>query len=123
MAHTSLGQSRSLLKAKFNELGKEMKKDGGVEALPDSEREAANNFFNQLEEYGLFVARNGEVEHWLSYLGVTAHKSIWLSAIFERMGSDSKDPNYVKPREGDVWGFMGKISQWMMDDNRKGIPK
>jgi hypothetical protein len=42
-----------------------MKTDGGVDALPQEEKEAANNLFNQLEEYGIFTVRTGEVEHWL----------------------------------------------------------
>ena len=45
----SLGQTRSLIKNKFTELGKDMKKDGGVNALAAPEKEAANNLFVSIE--------------------------------------------------------------------------
>ena len=123
ISHQPLGQTRSLLKNKFGELNKDMKKDGGVNALPHEESEAANNLFNQLEEYGIFTVRIGEVEHWLSNLNVNAHKSVWISQIFEKMGSDPQSPDYVKPDNDDVWEFMNRISKWMKNENRKGIPK
>lgn len=123
ISHQPLGQTRSLLKNKFGEINKDMKKDGGVNALPQEEQEAANNLFNQLEEYGIFTVRIGEVEHWLSDLNVNAHKSIWISEIFDRMGSNPVSEDYVKPGEGDVWEFMKRISNWMKDEKRKGIPK
>jgi predicted ATPase len=123
ISHQPLGQTRSLIKNMFGTLGKDMKKDGGLDALPDSEKEAANNLFNQLEEYGMFTVRTGEVEHWLSNLGVKAHKSVWLSEIFLKMGADPTDSNYLKPSNDDVWDFMNKISQWMSNEKRKGIPK
>lgn len=123
ISHQPLGQTRSLIKNMFSTLGKDMKKDGGLDALLDSEREGANNLFNQLEEYGIFTVRRGEVEHWLSNLGVKAHKSLWLSEIFLKMGADPTDSNYLKPSNDDVWDFMNKISQWMSNEKRKGIPK
>lgn len=123
ISHQPLGQTRSLLKNKFDELGKDMKKDGGINALPEQEKEAASNLFNQLEEYGIFVVRIGEVEHWLSNLNVNAHKSVWISEIFEKMGSDPSSQDYIKPMDDDVWDFMKRISVWMKNEKRKGIPK
>ena len=117
-----LGQLRASIKKKFNDLEIDMKKDGGISALPHQEKEAAENLFNQLEDYGLFVVRNGEVEHWLSSLKVDVHKSNWLPAIFEKMGSNPSSKNYVKPSNGDVWDFMEKIGSWMTNDERRGIP-
>ncbi|MCA0348959.1 MAG: ATP-binding protein [Bacteroidetes bacterium] len=123
ISHQPLGQTRSLIKNKFTALKKDMKSDGGIEALPDSEKEAANNLFNQLEEYGFFTVRKGEVEHWLSNLGVKAHKSVWLSEIFLKMGSNPSSSSYVKPTNDDVWNFIERISKWMNNGERKGIPK
>tara|TARA_R110002049_G_scaffold25962_1_gene90737 strand:- start:390 stop:2054 length:1665 start_codon:yes stop_codon:yes gene_type:complete len=123
ISHQPLGQTRSLLKNKFSEINKDMKKDGGIYALPDSEKEAAENLFNQLEEYGIFIVRKGEVEHWLESLKVNAHKSVWLSEIFLKMGADPNNPNYIKPQDNDVWNFIGKIQKWMTNEVRKGIPK
>lgn len=123
ISHQPLGQTRSLIKNKFSELGIDMKTAGGINALPREEKEASENLLNQLEEYGIFVVRIGEVEHWLQNLGVTAHKSVWLPQMFEKMGSNPSDENFVKPSEGDVWEFVAKINTWMSDENRKGIPK
>jgi predicted ATP-dependent endonuclease of OLD family len=123
ISHQPLGQTRSLLKHKFEELGKDMKKDGGINALPDQEKEAANNLFNQLEECGIFSVRIGEVEHWLSNLNVNAHKSIWISKIFDKMGSDPTTHDYIRPSDDDVWDFIKRISIWMRNEKRKGIPK
>ncbi|WP_431121052.1 ATP-dependent nuclease [Flagellimonas flava] len=123
ISRTQLGQARTLLKNKFAELNLDMKNDGGINALPHEEKEAANNLFNQLEEYGIFTVRIGEVEHWLSELDIEVHKSMWISKIFEKMGSDSDSPDYVKPADNDVWAFMKRINKWMNDDQRKGIPK
>ena len=123
ISHQPLGQTRSLIKNKFSELSIDMKKDGGINALPQSEREASENLFNQLEEYGIFTVRTGEVEHWLQSLGVTAHKSVWLPEMFDKMGSDPNDPGFIKPSTGDVWEFIGRINTWMSKETRKGIPK
>lgn len=123
ISHQPLGQIRSLLKNKFSEINKDMKKDGGINALPESEKEAAENLFNQLEEYGIFIVRKGEVEHWLETLEVNAHKSVWLSEIFLKMGADPSNPTYVKPENNDVWDFIAEIEKWMSNENRKGIPK
>lgn len=123
ISHQPFGQTRSLIKNKFSELGIDMKKDGGINALPPSEKEASENLFNQLEEYGIFVVRTGEVEYWLQNLGVEAHKSVWLPQMFEKMGADPNDSNFVKPSEGDVWEFISHINDWMSNENRKGIPK
>ncbi len=123
ISHQALGQTRSLLKNKFTEINKDMKKDGGIYVLPDSEKEAAENLFNQLEEYGIFIVRKGEVEHWLETLNIKAHKSIWLSEIFLKMGADPNDSDYIKPEDNDVWNFIGEIQKWMSNEIRKGIPK
>jgi len=123
ISHQPYGQTRSLIKNKFSELKIDMKKDGGINALPRSEKEASENLFNQLEEYGLFTVRTGEVEHWLQSLGVKAHKSVWLPQMFEKMGADPNDSNFIKPSKGDVWEFIGQINTWMSDETKKGIPK
>ncbi len=118
----NLSQTRSQIKKKLVDSGKDMKKDGGINLLEAADKEAAENMFNQLEEYGLFVVRNGEVESWLSNLGVKVHKSVWLSSMFEKMGSNPESADYLKPTDDDVWAFMGEIKKWMSNNLRKGIP-
>ncbi len=46
------------------------------------EREEFTDFFNQLDEYGAFVIKNGELESWLKNLKVSGHGSKWLIDIF-----------------------------------------
>ncbi len=102
--------------------GTAWKTNGGLAVLPVNEQQGANDFFNQLEDYGVFVVRSGEVEAWLSHLNVPKSKPNWLPQMFERMGEDPADAAYVQPAPGDVWDFMGRIRQWVDNPNRKGIP-
>jgi len=62
------------------------------------------------------------VEGWLNYLGVSSKERGWRAEIFERMGSDPANSDYVRPAKGDVWDFIGSISQWLRNPARKGIP-
>ncbi len=118
----SLGPMRQEIKKKFDHLGIDMKKQGGVSALPCEEKEAAENLLQQLSEYGLFVVPNGESEYWLKQLKVSGHGPKWLVKIFEKMGENPDMPDYIKPEDGDVWDFMGGIKKWTAAVNRKGIP-
>lgn len=122
ITQTPLGTIRQTLKQKFSDLNIDMKRDGGISALPDDEREAAENLLNQLAEYGLFVVANGELEYWLKHLGATGHGPKWLVEIFEKMGENPEHPDYIKPEIGDVWAFIERIKNWTSSASRKGIP-
>lgn len=102
--------------------GKDFKKAGGLALLNGKELEAAQNLLQDLARYGLFVVPSGEVESWLAKLEVDRSKHKWLRSIFEKMGSDPNSPSYVRPEDGDVWGFVGEIAGWMADKRRRGIP-
>jgi len=119
--HQPLGSHRSAIKQKFDESGKNMKK-GGVEILSATDKEAANNLFNQLAEYGLFVVRNGELESWLGSLNATGHGSEWLIDIFQKMGDDPDSSTFLKPSNDNVWAFIYELKKWLNNSNRKGIP-
>lgn len=93
----------------------------GITALTES-RSNAEKLLKKLEEYGLFVVPNGEIETWLSSLGVSGHGTDWLIRMFSVLGSDPNDTNYVNPSSGDIWDFMDRIGTWTNDPNRKGIP-
>ena len=122
LEHQSLANLRSSIKKKLGDSGKDMKRDGGVEILSDSDKEAANNLFDKLAEYGLFVVRKGELESWLLNLGSTGHGPAWLIDIFEKMGEDPESPSYLKPSIGDIWSFLAEIKKWCDNPTRKGIP-
>ena len=118
----SLDQSRALLNKKFKELNLDMKRNGGIEQLPSCDRSSAEDLFSQIEEYGLFSLRFGELESWLKVLGVTGHGPKWLIDIFEKMGDNPDAPNYMKPTDADVWKFTYTIRSWLNNPHRKGIP-
>lgn len=90
--------------------------------LHGGDKEACSNFLNQLEEYGVFVIRKGELESWLKPLGAAGHGSNWLIDIFTKMGENPDKLDYLKPTAGDVWDFIGVVKTWIDNISRKGIP-
>jgi hypothetical protein len=38
------------------------------------------------------------------------------------MGGDPSAAGYVKPKAGEVWDFMRRVSAWIDNPLRKGIP-
>jgi len=101
---------------------KYFKTNGGINLLSGKEKETAESFCNDLEKYGLFLVRKGEVEAWLKNLGVEASKHNWREKIFKAMGSDPESDGYVKPDKTDVWNFLGHVHDWLTNPDRKGIP-
>jgi hypothetical protein len=119
----SLATARSAVKQRFDETGKDMKKDGGVDALSGGDKEAAENLLDRLCEYGLFVVRHGELESWLPSLGIRGKGPNWLVNVFDKMGEDPNASDYLKPSSGDVWAFIAEVKAWLMSPSRKGIPQ
>lgn len=124
LLHGSMASSRVAVKVAMDATGRDMKRDGGVAILDHSAKEAAEHLLSQLAEYGVFVVPGGELESWLSTLQVPIgkHGPSWLIEVFEKMGEDPTDPGYVRPTDNDVWKFVAKIKNWLVDANRKGIP-
>jgi ABC-type cobalamin/Fe3+-siderophores transport system ATPase subunit len=120
--HQSLANLRHAVNQKFEASGKKMNSEGGVEILSDSDKEAANNLFDKLAEYGVFAVRRGELESWLPKLGATGHTPSWLITVFQKMGEDPESVGYLKPSNDDVWSFIGEIKKWFTNPTRKGIP-
>jgi hypothetical protein len=122
MWHEPLATMRGKLKAAFDQSGHDMKRDGGLDILEQTDRNAAQDLWKQLEAYGLFLVPGGEVESWLKDLKVTGHGPTWLIAVFEKMGSDPTLASYVRPNEADVWKFFSRIREWLVNPDRLGIP-
>ncbi len=117
----STNTSRGFIKTKFDEKATNFKTNGGIEVLDQAEKEACNNLFDQLNEYGIFPVRNGELESWLKALKPNAnHSPQWLIDIFEKLGEDPTSHSYVKPSAGDVWEFMFGVKSWFSNPKRKG---
>jgi ABC-type cobalamin/Fe3+-siderophores transport system ATPase subunit len=119
---SSLSTARSAVKQRFDQTGKDMKREGGIQLLGAADREAASNLLERLAEYGLFAVPHGELESWLKNLGATGHSPAWLISIFEKMGEDPTGASYVKPWDDDVWAFLGQVRRWLTNPTRKGIP-
>ncbi len=122
ISHQPLGSHRAAINQKLEMTGRDMKRDGGVELLQGPEKEAANNLLDQMNEYGIFVVRKGELESWLNGLGASGHGPSWLIDIFEKMGEEPDTNGYVRPNDEDVWSFLGDIKCWLTNPDRKGIP-
>lgn len=120
--HASLTNQRKSTWDTLIKTDKNPKKEGGINLLKGSEKEAAENLLDFLKTYGFFIVPTGEVEHWLQDLDVDRSKHAWLKTIFEKMGSDMTSAEYVKPQIGDVWEFIEEMKNWLTNQNRKGIP-
>jgi predicted ATPase len=120
--HTNFNNQRKSILDALNLTGNKWKTSGGINMLNDNDKEASLNFFNQLDEYGAFVIKNGELESWIKNLKVSGHGSKWLIDIFLKMGEDPDSDDYLKPGLGDVWDLIGNIKNWLDNNDRKGIP-
>ena len=122
----SWGTHRGRLDGKLKSKSAKYKTEGGIDLLTRSERDSADSLLNDLADYGIFVVPRGELESWLKEwlreLNESPGKDRWVPRIFELMGSDTKDPDYLKPQRGDVWDFMRKVGAWIGDPARKGMP-
>jgi hypothetical protein len=118
--HTGFAAQRASIKDRFDAAGRDMKAHGGVNALPAADKQAAEQLFQTLAEYGIFVVPGGELEHWLAALSVPGKKTDWTVAMLERLGSDPADRNYVQPATGDVWDFIAMVVRWVRNGARKG---
>jgi ABC-type cobalamin/Fe3+-siderophores transport system ATPase subunit len=118
----SLATLRASIKTAMDVTNRDMKREGGLSILQQQEKEAAENLFQQLADYGIFAVPGGELESWLKILGATGHGPPWLIDMFVKMGEDVDADAYIKPAEDDVWKFMSKVKEWMVDPTRRGIP-
>lgn len=111
---------RQAVLTKFENSGKDMKRDGGVNALDADSRAAADQLFDNLNSYGVFPVRSGELESWLKPLEVAGSKTKWAVSMLEALGSDPSSDTYHRPQENDVWEFLRQVVGWISDPSRKG---
>lgn len=122
LSHGSLATLRAAIKNAMDATGRDMKRQGGLAILSAADRQSAQDLLDQLRQYGIFVIPGGELESWMKDLGATGHGPAWLIDVFERMGEDPSNADYVRPDIGDVWAFMRDVRGWLVDPERKGIP-
>jgi ABC-type branched-subunit amino acid transport system ATPase component len=115
------GQLRGEVYAKFTQFGLDPK-NGGVFQLTGGARDSAMSLVSSLAEYGVFLVPVGDLEHWLSDLGIPpVRKSEWLSQILTKLGSDPTSTSYVSPSQADIWQFLRGVARWMTNPERKGL--
>lgn len=122
LQHNSLATLRAAVKSAADATGRDMKRDGGISILGEGDQAAARNLLNQLDDYGIFTVRGGELESWVKLLGATGHGPTWLIDVFECMGEDPDAVNYLKPSDDDVWLFLSTVKRWLTNPARDGIP-
>ncbi|HEX2205616.1 MAG TPA: ATP-binding protein [Longimicrobium sp.] len=98
-------------------------KRGGIYApnTPREVRQLGETLLGACAEYGLFIVPTGELECWLPELEVGGHGPEWLTAVFDKMGTDPGSDDYQHPGERGVWRFMRGVAAWIAEPRRKGM--
>jgi hypothetical protein len=116
-----LGQLRGDL-AKHVVNRKSLKAEG-LSIFSGEIRESWDKYLEDLADYGIFAVPVGELEGWLPELTVArGRKADWIVDMFSAMGSDPKSPSYVRPAVDGPWEFMRKVSRWILNPRRRGMP-
>lgn len=116
-----LRSTRQTVRTYLTAASTDYKRQGGISLLTGAELATAVAFFDQMETYGLFTVRGGELESWLPHLNCNRNKSVWLGEIFAALGSDPSLAAYVRPAQNDVWEFLRRISAWVSNPCRLGM--
>jgi AAA15 family ATPase/GTPase len=128
--HKTISQNKTEIKQKFPKKldgnyakNSEMKTKGinYLAELSDGSINSGELFLDTLKKFGLFVVPGGEVETWLKDLNISGHGTKWLINIFEKMGDNSENNEYVTPSADDVWYFMKLINEWFINEKRGGM--
>ncbi|MDO1585328.1 ATP-dependent nuclease [Rhizobium oryzicola] len=118
---TSQLEFRRKVRSSLEKSAHKYETSGGIRALVGHEFASAKEFFDQMERYGLFTVRGGQLESWLRALGVASRKEEWLASIFAKLGSDPESSDYIYPADDDVWYLIRQISKWLLDSERAGM--
>lgn len=96
-----------------------------IAEMKPSEKKIFSKLLSSVAEYGVFLVPVGELENWLSPLGLRppsdrTKKAKWLRDALNRLGQDPRDENYVRPSDGDIWDFVRSVNAWILDPEREG---
>lgn len=114
----SLSHTRNQLATLLSDRGMDPKSIH-IDELNRSERNLADQLFDTLSNYGIFIVPVGELERWDTDIEVS--KSRWLEAKFKKMGHDPTKENYTQPNNEGVWNFIDKVGNWINNPGRRGM--
>lgn len=118
-----LQQHRDAVKRLMDEASRTNCKANGISALDAIDRPVVDAFLSQMANYGMHFVPVGELECWLPLLAQrTSNKAMWLTQVFDALGSNPGDGSYVRPGSNDVWAFIRGVAAWVSDPNRLGMP-
>ena len=119
----TLQQHRDDVKKLMKGAGRHECKAYGVGAFKGNDKRLVKSFLVQMADYGMHFVPVGELECWLPNLAKKCNsKSLWLTQVFDALGADPDDDDYVKPGSNDVWTFIRQVAAWVTDPNRRGMP-
>lgn len=96
----------------------------GVLDVTDNEIQVSlKTLLSSLAEFGIFVVPNGELESWLTDIGIvtTSNKKKWLLSVFDKLGGDPESEDFVQPSSNDIWEFVRSIASWINNPSRSGV--
>lgn len=95
-----------------------------IAGLKASEKKVFASLLNSMAEYGVFVVPVGELEDWLTPLGLKPPpddmKAKWLREALDQLGQDPESESYVRPGKDDIWAFMRSVNAWILNPKREG---
>ena len=119
----TLQKHRDDVKKLMEKVGRKDCKARGTEAFKGDDKGLIESFVSTMTNYGIHFVPVGELECWLPKLAVKRRdKSRWLTEVFDALGADPGEEDYVEPGVDDVWAFIGQVATWVADPKRPGMP-
>jgi hypothetical protein len=97
-----------------NDLNRKRKVKAGVGALPAEFQQPLKKILDDIKSQGLFIVPVGELENWLGGYeigGSKSKKALWANRAAAMIRE-------VSAEEGDVWGFMKEIADYLYGKHR-----
>lgn len=96
-------------------------KNGGLTSLGNQEQEEMKELLEKLNQIGIFIVPNGELETWLPELGLEGHGNQWIVNYYNHLRDLIEQGEELTPTNDDIWRFLDDIAVWIDDPNRNGM--
>ncbi len=116
-------QQKALISKYCVELNIDWKQKGMLDVVDQEMKVSLKTLLSSLADFGVFIVPNGELESWLTNIGVvpTKNKKYWLLNVFEKLGGDPEGGDYINPSQNDIWEFVRGIASWINNPSRNGV--